>query len=156
MQYILLARNSSLQIRILQKMNGSTSMPADPSPSERPLKKIPPCSQCRQRKIKCDKQQPCQNCQKALIDCVYQIDSRSSADTQPELQERIHQLEARLGLLTSLFPAVSSVSPQPAPSTVSSPELECHCGRQVLGTDFSVHFDYYMNWVELFPKVGCK
>jgi hypothetical protein len=74
---------------------------------------------------------------------------------QPELQERIAQLEARLLAVTSLLPPVSEVGTNLGTTADQSPpELECHCGRQMIGTQFSVHFDYYMHWVELFPQVS--
>ncbi|KAH8705804.1 fungal-specific transcription factor domain-containing protein [Talaromyces proteolyticus] len=135
-------------------MNDPVLMTSEISPGEGLLKKSPPCSQCRQKKIKCDKQKPCQNCKKAFSDCFYQPDTRTPTDTYSELYERIQQLEARLQFVTSgLVTASPDANLTLATSTKASPELECHCGRQILGNDFSVHFDYYMHWVELFPKI---
>jgi hypothetical protein len=49
--------------------------PADPAQSQ-----VPPhqhsCTVCRQRKVKCDKQQRCSNCIKAGIECVYTIPAK--------------------------------------------------------------------------------
>jgi hypothetical protein len=51
-----------------------------PKPTDSPGVQAPPhqisCILCRQRKVKCDKQQRCSNCVKAGVECVYVTPSR--------------------------------------------------------------------------------
>ena len=126
----------------------------------RGLKRIPPCAQCRLRKVKCDKQRPCENCQKSGVDCIYNENHGGSGDIESnsELLERVALLEAQLQAVTASLRAKDVAPPVTTAVGVSADEastlLECNCGRQILGTHFSVHYDYYLNWVELFPNVS--
>jgi hypothetical protein len=126
----------------------------------RGFRRTPPCSQCRQRKIKCDKQRPCENCTRTGLDCSYNDSHAGTGDVEShsELQERVAQLEAQLQAVTSLLHTTRAVNASSSELAVaadaSSSLLECHCGRQILGTHFSVHYDSYMHWLELFPKVS--
>ena len=120
------------------------------------VKRTRPCAQCRLRKIKCDKQRPCESCRRSDIDCIYDgSHPESNVESRSELLDRVDHLEAQLQAVTSILrakgagPSVATVVPDEAPSLP-----ECSCGRQILGTHFSIHYDYYMNWVELFPKVS--
>jgi hypothetical protein len=142
----------------------------------RGFKRTPPCAQCRLRKVKCDKQRPCESCRKSGVDCTYN-DPHSGGgggggvgdiESHSELLDRVALLEAQLQAVTaSLRAKDATVASSPANSTKlaaaaavsadeSRTELECNCGRQILGTHFSVHYDYYLNWVELFPNVSFK
>ena len=126
----------------------------------RGFKRTPPCTQCRLRKVKCDKRRPCENCQKSGVDCTYNENHGGSGDAEShsELLERVALLEAQLQAVTASLRAKDVASPVTTAMAVSADEsstlLECNCGRQILGTHFSVHYDYYLNWVELFPNVS--
>lgn len=114
----------------------------------------PPCKQCRQKKIKCDKKKPCQNCTRLGLSCSYNdvLSVPAGHETYDELQERVAQLEDQLRLLTSRphasseKPSTGSITPKPSP-------LECRCGRQIFGSSFSIHYDSDLFWVDLFPRV---
>ncbi|KAI3111633.1 transcriptional regulator family: Fungal Specific TF [Penicillium roqueforti] len=65
------------------------------------------CASCRQRKLKCDRKEPCGNCATRGVDCVYAtvLRSRNSAHTRhgnQHLSARIRQLEHLVG--TSVAP----------------------------------------------------
>lgn len=128
----------------------------------RGLKRSTPCNLCRLRKVKCDKRRPCESCQKSGADCTYNSSRPGISDVEShaELLERVALLEAQLAL-TSSAPSRNAASHVTIPAaTVGSDQsqsvLECNCGRQILGAHFSVHYDYYLNWVELFPEVSSE
>ncbi|KZF26915.1 hypothetical protein L228DRAFT_265264 [Xylona heveae TC161] len=141
------------------------------TPTSTGPQRTPPCAQCRQRKIRCNKLKPCDNCRKAGLDCSYRENNHASTNTvlvpNSILEDRVAQLEAQLNAVTALLHASNWAdpnTPDSSASAASSPAvnkstdqsstvLECHCGRQILGTYFSVHYDYYMHWIELFPEL---
>ncbi|KAI1084599.1 hypothetical protein F5B20DRAFT_522290 [Whalleya microplaca] len=62
------------------------------------------CLVCRKRKIKCDKQHPCENCAKAKVECVFPPPGRASRrhdSPDPELVNRVRRLESVLSTLSS-------------------------------------------------------
>jgi len=75
----------------------------DLSNIQAPLHQIS-CIVCRQRKVKCDKQQRCSNCAKAGIECIYSVparprrrigNGRSPEDvSREELIQRVRRYEA--------------------------------------------------------------
>ena len=77
-----------------------------PSPADSQSKSLS-CISCRQRKIKCDKTQPCSGCRRSNIDCVFPPNLRlprgrqgGSRARNAELTDRINRLEGlvkRLG-----------------------------------------------------------
>jgi hypothetical protein len=120
--------------------------------SSSPLKRGPPCSRCRQKKIRCDKQQPCDQCKRGAYHCVYDENPDNTEDggKYAALQNRIVRLEAQLKAVTSGQPTRGRGS---ASETDESP-LDCSCGRQIFNTNFSIHYDSGIHWVDLFPTVG--
>jgi hypothetical protein len=136
---------------------------ADYGLETRGTKREPPCAQCRQRKIKCDKRRPCDNCTRSGLTCLYRGAQLSPGgrETYGELQNRVAQLEDQLRALTSRLllpaaghdPAQSSTETDSGGSETPSP-LECRCGRQISGTNFSLHYDSDLYWVDLFPRVN--
>ncbi|RMJ07446.1 hypothetical protein CDV36_012954 [Fusarium kuroshium] len=63
------------------------------------------CVNCRRRKIKCNKQNPCTNCTKAQLTCVFPPPRRSGRDSNPDpaLLAKVRRLE---GIISSLQLAV--------------------------------------------------
>lgn len=59
---------------------------------------ITSCLECRRRKLKCDKQQPCTNCQKFARDCMFLAPALDSVSQQKlnEIKERMGTLERTL------------------------------------------------------------
>ena len=101
------------------------------------------CTNCRQRKTKCDKNQPCQNCRRLGLECVdagkptrAKRRGRRNQTSQQELADRLHRIEALIGDMQkppevqapsrtqsdSLPPWMSSRSPSDASSQIASPE----------------------------------
>ena len=56
---------------------------------------ITSCLECRRRKLKCDKQQPCSNCSKFTRDCLFLAPSLDSASQLKltEIKEKMGSLE---------------------------------------------------------------
>jgi len=77
--------------------------PSDLSNVQAPLHQIS-CIVCRQRKVKCNKQQRCSNCAKAGVECIYSLparprrrigNGRSAEDvSREELIQRVRRYEA--------------------------------------------------------------
>ncbi|CBX98236.1 hypothetical protein LEMA_P096450.1 [Plenodomus lingam JN3] len=68
-----------------------------PNPQQRVRRRnrlITSCLECRRRKLKCDKQQPCTNCTKLSRQCVF---ITSSPD--PETQARLAAVKEKMGIL---------------------------------------------------------
>jgi hypothetical protein len=69
-----------------------------------------PCSACRRRKVRCDKESPCNNCVRHGSVCVYD-DQRESAAVTPESQQ---MLQDRIERLEKMIEDMASLSVQPA------------------------------------------
>ncbi|KAF2704214.1 hypothetical protein K504DRAFT_507227 [Pleomassaria siparia CBS 279.74] len=55
---------------------------------------ITSCLECRRRKLKCDKQQPCTNCTKSARQCVF-----IAPGLDPEAQARLAEVKEKMGML---------------------------------------------------------
>lgn len=89
---------------------------SDASPSVTPLQYIRSSDVCRQRKVECDRQQPCSNCVKSKTDCVHPS-GRGRAPKRPrraldiQLADRLSRPETvirRLGNQLDATPNPSS------------------------------------------------
>ena len=81
--------------------------PNDSNPQSRNLK-IWNCTNCRRRKVRCDRRHPCAPCTKNKVECIFPVSGRvprRSRDThlkkQTELVGRLRRLEAMVGDLSS-------------------------------------------------------
>jgi hypothetical protein len=93
------------------QLNVSSGAPT-PEIRVRPYRKA--CIACRDRKVKCDKQAPCSNCQKLLLECSFPSPFRPSSrqpkgsvaekskESETELLERIKKLELAVQDLSEL------------------------------------------------------
>ncbi|KAF6840088.1 fungal specific transcription factor domain-containing protein [Colletotrichum plurivorum] len=75
----------------------ATSSPAS-KPIRRRMRMITSCLECRRRKLKCNKSQPCINCMKFSRDCVYlspKLDEASQLRLT-EIKEKVGSLERQL------------------------------------------------------------
>ncbi|KAF2278074.1 uncharacterized protein EI97DRAFT_432150 [Westerdykella ornata] len=105
-------------------------------PSRRRDKPVLSCSLCRRRKLKCDRQQPCQSCvQRGLsLACTYvQRDVGHGSKAAPEsVHDRIDQLER---LVTALMEGKRNVhSSSPAVSSPFLPLDEDNSTKEIGGT----------------------
>ncbi|PMD40982.1 hypothetical protein L207DRAFT_529269 [Hyaloscypha variabilis F] len=96
---------------------------------------VPPhqisCITCRQRKVKCDKQQRCSNCVKSSVECVYAVpvrprrrigNGRSPEDvSREELIQRVRRYEA---LFKKYGPQLDAIKNEDASTTKPKPELQ--------------------------------
>lgn len=90
----------------------STSQSASTTPQARS------CASCRQRRVRCDKQKPCSNCQRASIECIIPPSGRGPQKAQSQrpnarqlragqtdrellLVDRLRKLEETVGKLSS-------------------------------------------------------
>ncbi|UPL00951.1 hypothetical protein LCI18_011885 [Fusarium solani-melongenae] len=126
-----------------------------------PARGILSCSSCRQRKLKCNRDEPCSNCVTRNVSCVYPpwprgrapvAQRRDAVQVSQQLDERVRRLEQLLGNIVSKMPSdgraansqtsgdfagsedtlPSKTSPQHLTSgSSSSGELEVKPGRMV-------------------------
>ncbi|AEO70405.1 uncharacterized protein THITE_19726, partial [Thermothielavioides terrestris NRRL 8126] len=72
--------------------------PTSPKPIRRRMRMITSCLECRRRKLKCEKKQPCHNCKRFLRECVYLGPNLDEASQQrlTEIKEQVGSLERQL------------------------------------------------------------
>lgn len=76
----------------------STGGGSTPKPIRRRMRMITSCLECRRRKLKCNKSNPCTNCLKFLRDCLYlgpKLDEASQLRLT-EIKEKVGSLERQL------------------------------------------------------------
>ena len=96
-----------------------------PSPtSDRPeasqSRKKHPCVLCQQRKVKCDRNDPCGNCVKARVECVsttLQPRRRKKRFPEAELLARLRKYEEHLRSYGADIDAINQEGPGAAPAT---------------------------------------
>ncbi|KAG0237791.1 hypothetical protein BGW42_008412 [Actinomortierella wolfii] len=82
----------------------STTVTNDKKPPKKPTKRIriaTACISCRQKKIRCDGQQPCAHCERVKTTCTYPVASKPANQEYVEtLENRLRSVESHLqGLL---------------------------------------------------------
>lgn len=136
-----------------------------------PSSTIKPCTNCRRRKVRCDKNNPCSNCVRSGNRCVYERtvrndESGSSHDaaSTAELHERVTRLEnllesmAGLNLQTMSSSQQVGVATEPpmsgafADARQEAGETDYPLGREVFDTGSSTYVDPSA-WSELFERV---
>ncbi|KAL2271204.1 hypothetical protein VTJ83DRAFT_575 [Remersonia thermophila] len=72
--------------------------PVAQKPIRRRMRMITSCLECRRRKLKCEKKQPCHNCKRFQRDCVYLGPNLDEASQQrlTEIKEKVGSLERQL------------------------------------------------------------
>lgn len=80
--------------------------PSQPSAPAPPFPHIRSCEWCRQRKVKCDRQQPCSHCARSGHDCLYpsgpgRAPKRSRRAENAELMDKLGRLEHIIKRLAS-------------------------------------------------------
>ena len=74
------------------------------------------CTTCRQRKVRCNRVQPCSNCVKAGFECAFPSGRRRPREGRYQLALRLQKLESHLQDLASSFnphngPALKATAP---------------------------------------------
>ena len=116
------------------------STPSQPPPAEAsaadPGLKIWSCVNCRRRKLKCERRDPCSNCVKRHIECHYPVTGRlprrsrdpaacrSPAQKQTELLGRLRRLEAVVTELTGQMEDSTLISHLPSMMAAARAERE--------------------------------
>lgn len=103
---------------------------ASQTPRKLPTRKVLSCTSCRQRKIKCDKANPCEPCLESGLECIYPArraraprghrDALKARDE--ELLSRIRHLESMLANKADTRLGTPTEGPLKAPAT-SVPDL---------------------------------
>jgi hypothetical protein len=110
------------------KMSFSAANPAvsPPSPIPNPHKglqsrKKHPCVLCQQRKVKCDRNDPCANCVKAQVDCVSPTTlppkRRKKRFPEAELLARLRNYEDHLRSYGADIDAINREGPHAGPQS---------------------------------------
>ncbi|KZL80568.1 fungal specific transcription factor domain-containing protein [Colletotrichum incanum] len=124
--------------------HGATSISPDQpvamTPSGQPALNPRSCVTCRKRKVRCDKQMPCSNCRRAVIQCIFPAPGRAprrprpkdpnappknSSEREVELMKRLRKLEGIVEELSGQIEVESgtgSNSGRQNSSTGNSPE----------------------------------
>ncbi|UKZ92104.1 uncharacterized protein TrAFT101_007072 [Trichoderma asperellum] len=89
-----------------------------------PVRAVLSCTSCRQRKLKCDRIEPCGNCIARNVDCVYVVHPRIRGSAQTN--DGYQRLNARIRHLEQLISAADTPMPQ---RDASSDHICQHCGR---------------------------
>jgi hypothetical protein len=73
-------------------------VPVPQKPIRRRMRMITSCLECRRRKLKCEKKQPCYNCKRFQRNCVYLSPNLDEASQQrlTEIKEKVGSLERQL------------------------------------------------------------
>ena len=76
----------------------AANVTASQKPIRRRMRMITSCLECRRRKLKCEKKQPCSNCKKFQRECVYLGPNLDEASQQrlTEIKEKVGSLERQL------------------------------------------------------------
>ncbi|KIL93829.1 hypothetical protein FAVG1_02391 [Fusarium avenaceum] len=108
-----------------------------------PLRATLSCSSCRQRKLKCDRDEPCSNCVARNVSCQYapwprgRVAAAQRRDSrQPDLNDRVRHLEQLLGSIVSQLPAGQQQQQQSTSTT--SPSIKSPASTYVT-TQASLH-----------------
>ncbi|KAK4128764.1 hypothetical protein N657DRAFT_676510 [Parathielavia appendiculata] len=77
---------------------GPAPAPVSQKPIRRRMRMITSCLECRRRKLKCEKKQPCHNCKRFQRECVYLGPNLDEASQQrlTEIKEKVGSLERQL------------------------------------------------------------
>ncbi|KAE9574851.1 Bikaverin cluster transcription factor bik5 [Colletotrichum fructicola] len=128
--------------------HGATSIPPDQpvamTASGQPALNPRSCVTCRRRKVRCDKQMPCSNCRRAVIQCIFPAPGRAprrprpkdpnappknSTEREVELMKRLRKLEGIVEELSGQIEVESgpgSSGGRQNSSTGNSPETTGH------------------------------
>ncbi|KAK4043013.1 hypothetical protein C8A01DRAFT_13430 [Parachaetomium inaequale] len=76
----------------------ATTAPVGQKPIRRRMRMITSCLECRRRKLKCEKKNPCHNCKRFQRECVYLGPNLDEASQQrlTEIKEKVGSLERQL------------------------------------------------------------
>lgn len=129
-----MASSSSTIVPPFETTPDSNLDPPTPADSHIPTCSARPrsCINCRQRKIKCDRQHPCCNCIRSKLECVFPI-GRGRAVKKPRIQsvgpllDRLHRLESTMARLKKERDLNSPSTTKEAldiPDSVPSPFLD--------------------------------
>jgi hypothetical protein len=78
---------------------------------QQPVRATLSCNSCRQRKLKCDRDEPCSNCVARNVSCQYapwprgRVAAQRRDNRQTDLNDRVRHLETLLGSIVSQLPS---------------------------------------------------
>lgn len=109
---------------------------------QQPVRATLSCSSCRQRKLKCDRDEPCSNCVARNVPCQYAPWPRGRAaahrkdSRQTDLNDRVRHLETLLGSIVSQLPSQQgSSSGSPSIKSPASTYITNQGSLQSSGSD---------------------
>ncbi|KAL4972411.1 fungal-specific transcription factor domain-containing protein [Aspergillus desertorum] len=116
------------------------------------------CTLCRQRKVKCDRQQPCSNCTRADTQCVFppglgRAPKRPRKAVEARLLAQLSRLEAVVKRMEQQSPdSTYSTAPHP-PSDGGDSKIEQGLGRLVIDEVQSCYVSS-AQWSQLGDEIG--
>ena len=75
------------------------------------------CTTCRQRKVRCNRANPCENCVKAGFECTFPPGRRRPREGRYQLALRLQKLESHLQDLATTFNPQNAPTVKPADET---------------------------------------
>lgn len=95
------------------------------------------CGACHQRKVRCDRGEPCANCLRYDVDCVYP--EKHTAETQKsstlqDLSDRLQRVEVLLTRIAEGNVGVTSISDQHTPEYRSRKTNKTGNGADIVGS----------------------
>ncbi|RMJ29048.1 Transcription factor [Aspergillus sp. HF37] len=149
--------------------NARIPIPPAPASTRPPYPHIRSCLSCRQRKVKCDRQNPCSNCDRTGSECIFppgpgRAPKRPRGARDPRLLERLWKLE---GIVCRLGAELDSDDEDPKgdtgnndkPGTVSqresqtNPTIEQEFGRLLIDETRSCYVGNRL-WASLGDEVS--
>ncbi len=121
---------------------------------ERPSKAFS-CVRCFERKVKCDKQNPCSHCVKSRVECVFRVPPpprRRKKRTQEEV------LVARLKRCEELLKSkgIDIDSPQSPTGLDTTSSMDSVTNAPLLPSPTAASSDFAITHTEIFPSQGTK
>ena len=115
------------------------------------------CRRCSQKKIRCDKSQPCASCIKSASECIFpgpgRAQRRKKRPLKAQLVSRLKSLEKEVQVLTHKLEAVNQRSKQHPLTTDNRRAVEGEHGKLLVDRE-SIHYINHQVLVNLATQVG--
>ena len=114
-------------------MGGSDSTANTSRGTQHPLS----CTNCRQRKVKCDKVYPCQHCQRSNLTCVFPERARHPRKKRDGPKASNDELLHRLRRMEELIVKIEGGKDEAGLKPIASPSQDSASGGQLQSTQSS-------------------
>lgn len=135
--------------------SNTLNVPTHPAPAKR--QRVLACVLCQQRKVKCNRQTPCNHCIKSRVECIPSTQvtrRRKRRFPEQELLERLHKYEELLRRNNIAFQALDTTTAREEVSTHadangSDDELSPAAGSNSLNTKPDAKYGVASSYISL-------